>query len=327
MRLINEMMTKIFKKIEAYGTLVMFKHTIFSLSFGLIALLLATGGTLLGIWEFVLILIALLAARTGANAINRVIDAEIDKANPRTATRQIPMGSMSKREALIFSIICFVVMVVSSWLINPLCGMLSPIALLLMLSYSYTKRFTWLCHIILGMTCGLAPFGAWLAASGNFGGLSSVFSALGSFDFSSAWDAFIYTIRYDNAIFIPIALFVANATWVAGFDTIYATQDFEHDRAHGIHSIPARFGIVRALYISSGLHVVAVVSLLVAGFLSSALGWLYLIAIVIVSVLLIYEHSIVKPDNLTRATIASYNVNEIIGIILLVFSLVDILFL
>jgi len=320
-------MNKVIKKIEAYATLVMFKHTIFSLSFGLISLLLATGGALLGIWEFALILVALLAARTGANAINRVIDADIDKANPRTATRQIPMGSMSRLEALIFSIVCFVVMVASSWLINPLCGMLSPIALLMMLAYSYTKRFTWLCHIILGITCGLAPFGAWLAVSGNFGGLSSVFSALGSFDFSSAWAAFIYAIRYDNAIFIPIALFVANATWVAGFDTIYATQDFNHDRSHGIHSIPARFGIARALHISSGLHVIAVASLLIAGFLSSALGWLYLIAIVIVGVLLIYEHSIVKPDNLTRATIASYNVNEIIGIILLVFSLVDILFL
>ena len=320
-------MNKIIKKIEAYGTLVMFKHTIFSLSFGLISLLLATGGALLGIWDFVLILIALLAARTGANAINRVIDAEIDKANPRTATRQIPMDRMSKFEALIFSIVCFIVMVVSAWLINPLCGMLSPIALLMMLAYSYTKRFTWLCHIILGVTCGLAPFGAWLAVTGDFGGLNSVFSALGSFDFSSAWNALMYAIQYDNSIFIPIALFIANATWVAGFDTIYATQDFEHDRAHGIHSIPARFGIARALHISSGLHVIAVASLLVAGFFAPSLGWLYFSAIVIVGLLLIYEHSIVKPNNLTRATIASYNVNEIIGIVLLVFSLVDILLL
>ncbi|MCL2559131.1 MAG: putative 4-hydroxybenzoate polyprenyltransferase [Turicibacter sp.] len=320
-------MNKLLKKIEEYGTLVMFKHTIFSLSFGLVSLLLATGGALLGIWEFALILIALLAARTGANAINRVIDAEIDAANPRTATRQIPMGSMRKSEALLFAAACFVVMVVSAWLINPLCGMLSPLALLMMLAYSYTKRFTWLCHIILGITCGLAPLGAWLAVTGNFGGLTAVFAALSSFDFSGAAAYLLYALRYDNAIFVPIALFIANATWVAGFDTIYGTQDFDHDRANGIFSIPARFGIKRALWISSGLHVVAVVALVVAGILAPILGGLYFAAITIVGVLLMYEHAIVKPDNLTRATIASYNVNEIIGIVFMVFSLVDILVL
>jgi len=331
-KLLNEsrelMMIKIFKeKIESYATLVMFKHTIFSLSFGLVSLLLATGGVLLGITEFALILIALLAARTGANAINRVIDAQIDAANPRTATRQIPMGSMSKKEALIFSVVCFAIMVAAAWMINPLCGMLSPLALFMMLIYSYTKRFTWLCHLILGITCGLAPLGAWLAVTGNFGGLSPVFHALARFDWSDAATHFAYVFWHDNAIFIPVALFVANATWVAGFDTIYGTQDFDHDRAHGINSIPARWGIKRALQISSGLHVVAVMALVFVGFLAQALGWLYFAAILIVAVLLMYEHSIVKPDNLTRATIASYNVNEIIGIVFMCFSLIDIVFL
>jgi len=320
-------LNKIFQKIEEYATLVMFKHTIFSLSFGLVSLLLATGGAFLGIWEFLLILIALLAARTGANAINRVIDEKIDAANPRTATRQLPMGEMSRRKALIFAIVCFVVMVVSSWMINPLCGMLSPIALFLMWGYSYTKRFTWLCHIVLGITCGLAPLGVWLAVTGNFGGLELVFWAFFNGNFSASWESFMYALRYDNAIFIPIGLFVANASWVAGFDTIYATQDFDHDRANGIYSIPARWGIKQALWISSGLHVLAVVALIVVGFLAQALGWLYFLTILVVGALLIYEHSIVKPDNLTRATIASYNVNEIIGILFMVFSFIDIMFL
>jgi 4-hydroxybenzoate polyprenyltransferase len=314
-------------KIRAYGTLVMFTHTIFSLSFGLVSLLLATGGTLLGIWEFFLILVALLAARTGANAINRVIDADIDAANPRTASRQIPMRSMKKGEALAFSIACFVVMVVAAWMINSLCGILSPIALFMMCAYSYTKRFTWLCHIVLGITCGIAPLGAWVAVTGDFGGLTAMFSALGGFDFVSAWESLSYAVAYDYAIFIPIALFVANATWVSGFDTIYATQDFEHDRAHGIHSIPARWGVAGALWISSGLHVVAVMALIVAGALAPSLGLLYFVGIAIIGVLLVYEHLIVKPDNLTRATIASYSVNEIIGIVFMVFSIVDMLVL
>ena len=319
-------MNKLLNKIEAYGTLVMFKHTIFSLSFGLVSLLIATGGTLLDVWELLLILVALLAARTGANAINRVIDAEIDAKNPRTATRQIPMGSMKKKEALVFAVVCFILMVASAWLINPLCGMLSPIALFLMLAYSYTKRFTWWCHLILGITCGLAPMGAWLAVTGDFGGLTAVFNAWGHFDFRLAWESLVYAVQFDNAVFIPIALFVANATWVAGFDTIYATQDFEHDRANGIHSIPARWGIKRALSISSSLHIVAVTALVVAGILASELGTLYFVALVMIGMLLVYEHAIVKPDNLKRATIASYNVNEVIGIVFMVFSLVDILF-
>jgi len=320
-------LNKIAFKIQEYGTLVMFKHTIFSLSFGLVSLLLATGGTFLNVWQFILILVALLSARTGANAINRAIDSEIDAANPRTATRQIPMGRMHKKEALLLGIVCFVVMVASAWMINPLCGMLSPLALLLMWGYSYMKRFTWLCHIVLGVTCGIAPLGAWLAVTGDFGGLTAVFHSLGEFDFPEAQEAFVYAIQYDNVIFIPLALFFANATWVAGFDVIYATQDFEHDRANGIHSIPAKFGIKGALYISSALHFIAVVCLLVAGVLSPFLSIVYFIAIVIIGVLLIYEHSIVKPDNLARATIASYSINEIIGIVFMVFSIVDILVL
>lgn len=322
---LDDKMKIIFKKIEAYSTLVMFKHTIFSLSFGLISLLLATGGKLLSIWQFVLILVALLSARTGANAINRVIDAEIDKVNPRTATRQIPMGQMSKNEALVFSIICFVIMIICAWLINPLVGTLSPIALFALWGYSYTKRFTWLCHIILGIVCGIAPMGAWLAVTGNFGGLNPVFTYLIRFNVVESFNYLVYAFKNENAIFIPIFLFLANACWVAGFDIIYATQDFIHDRKFGINSIPARFGLIRALNISKFLHIIVVISLLFVGYFAPELGYLYFSTILIVAVLLIYEHSIVKPDNLTRVTIASYNINEIIGILLMVFTLTDIL--
>lgn len=321
------MVKKILKKIESYGTLVMIKHTIFSLSFGLIALLLATGGQLIGIMDIFLILVALLAARTGANAINRVIDADIDKANPRTATRQIPMGKMSKKEATLFSIFCFAIMVVAAWFINPLVAKLSPVALFFMWGYSFTKRFTWACHLILGAVCGIAPMGAWLAVTGDFGGLSPVFAYLLRLNVVDSWHAFLYALRFNSAIFIPVSLFIANATWVAGFDIIYATQDFDHDRTHGINSIPAKFGLKNALFVSTALHVVAVVALVFVGILSALLSWVYFTALIIVASLLMYEHAIVKPTNLTRVTIASYHINEIIGIVLLCFSLFDILIL
>lgn len=284
-------MNKLFKKINDYGILVMFSHTIFSLSFALISMLLAGKGNL----NFTLIfwiIVAFLAARTGANAINRVIDAEIDKKNPRTATRQIPQGLMQKKEVIVFSVVCFAIMVFAAWKINFICFLLSPIALFLMIIYSYTKRFTWLCHLVLGVTSAAAPVGAWLAVTGKIS-------------------------------LIPLAMGAANTLWVAGFDIIYGAQDYDFDTKNGIHSIPAKFGVKNALIISRAFHVLALISLIVVGLLSQELGIIYYIGLLIISVLFIVQHKLVTPGNLKNVKIASYNVNQIISIVFLIFGLID----
>lgn len=287
----NTELNKLFKKINDYGILVMFSHTIFSLSFALISMLLAGKGNL----NFTLIfwiIVAFLAARTGANAINRVIDAEIDKKNPRTATRQIPQGLMQKKEVIVFSVVCFAIMVFAAWKINFICFLLSPIALFLMIIYSYTKRFTWLCHLVLGVTSAAAPVGAWLAVTGKIS-------------------------------LIPLAMGAANTLWVAGFDIIYGAQDYDFDTKNGIHSIPAKFGVKNALIISRAFHVLALISLIVVGLLSQELGIIYYIGLLIISVLFIVQHKLVNPRNLKNVKIASYNVNQIISIVFLIFGLID----
>jgi len=293
-----------FKKIKDYAILVMFEHTIFSLAFALVAMVLAVD-----IWGMfwgegraelirigVLALVCLIAGRTGANAINRVIDAEIDLQNPRTAVRQIPQKLMSKKEATLFSVACFALMVVSAWLISPLTGWLSPVALFFLVSYSYTKRFTWLCHVYLGFTCAIAPMGAWIALTGRM------------FDL------------------LPILLVVAQTTWVAGFDIIYASLDYDFDTSHGIHSVPARFGISRALDISAVLHVVSVGVLLAVGFLAPQLGAIYFMGVGLIGALLCYEHIIISPTQLSKVKLSAYGINQVVSLVLMMFTVVDVVF-
>lgn len=282
---------KIYNKITDYGTLVMFSHTIFSLSFALISMLLAWNGKqsyITVLW----ILVAFLAARTGANALNRVIDVEIDKKNPRTSTRQLPQGMLKKAEVLIFVAICFAIMVIAAGQLNLVCLLLSPIALFLMVIYSYTKRFTWLCHLVLGVTTAAAPVGAWIAVTGEISLIALVMGA-------------------------------ANTMWVAGFDIIYGAQDYVFDTSNGLHSIPVRFGIKNALIISRVFHAVSWFCLVAIGFLSPSLGVIYFIGIAIVAVLFVVQHHMVSPDNLTNVKVASYSVNQIISITFLVFGLID----
>lgn len=283
--------SKVKNKITDYGTLVMFSHTIFSLSFALISMLLAGNGKL-NFNTIFWIVVAFLGARTGANALNRVIDAEIDARNPRTATRQIPQGLMNKKEILIFVVICFGIMVFAAWKLNTICLILSPIALFLMIIYSYTKRFTWMCHLVLGITSAAAPVGAWLAVTGKI-------------------------------IFLPLVMGAANTLWVAGFDIIYGAQDYEFDTNNGIHSIPARFGVKNALLISRAFHVIALICLVIVGLLSNELGTLYYIGLFIISILFIVQHSMVSEVNLKNVKVASYNVNQVISIVFLVFGLLD----
>ena len=284
-------LSKIKNKILDYGTLVMFSHTIFSLSFALISMLIA-GNNKLNFTTIFWILIAFLSARTGANALNRVIDAEIDARNPRTATRQLPQGLMNKKEIIIFVIICFAIMVFAAWKLNTICLILSPIALFLMTIYSYTKRFTWACHIVLGITSAAAPVGAWLAVTGKIN-------------------------------LLPLVMGAANTLWVAGFDIIYGAQDYEFDTSNGIHSIPARFGVKNALLISRVFHVIALSCLFLVGLLAKELGIIYYIGLSIIAVLFVVQNKLVSPDNLKNVKVASYNVNQVISIVFLLAGVID----
>jgi len=284
-------LTKIINKIKEYGKLVMFSHTVFSLSFAAVSMVLAAKG-LPKITTMFWILVCFMAARTGANAINRVIDAEIDARNPRTATRQIPKGEVKKREVIIFTSICFLVMLFGAYKLNWVCLILSPIALFFMIIYSYTKRFTFLCHLILGVTCACAPVGAWLAVTGKI-------------------------------TFIPLIMGVANTLWVAGFDIIYGSQDYDFDKANGLHSIPAQFGVKNALLISMTFHIITLICLIFIGILSTELSIIYYIGIFIIALLFVVEYKIVSPKNLTNVNIASYSINQIVSIVLLLFGLLD----
>lgn len=284
-------LTKVLKKAHDYGVLVMFSHTIFSLSFALISMLLVSGG-LPSPYVIFWILVAFMGARTGANAINRVIDAEIDARNPRTATRQLPQGLMKKKEVIVFSLVCFAIMVVGAAMLNPLCLLLSPIALFLLIIYSYTKRFTWACHLVLGVTSAAAPVGAWLAVSGQL-----------------SW--------------LPLFMGAANTLWVAGFDIIYGSQDHKFDTENGINSIPARFGVKNGLRIAAAFHAVTIVLLIIVGLLSPQLGTIYYFGLAAIAVLFIIEHRMVSSDNLTNVSVASYSINQLVSIIFLICGVID----
>ena len=292
---VGQLIKRIIYKLHEYGKLVMFSHTIFSLSFAVVSLLAASKGRpdpRIILWAG----LALLGARTGANAVNRMIDAKIDAENPRTADRQLPRGQLQTFEAAALTIFCFIILLISSWQLNPLCMYLSPLALLLMIVYSYTKRFTWLCHLVLGITCACAPVGAWLAVTGSF-----------------SWEA--------------LFLGGANCLWTAGFDIIYGSQDYEFDKAYGLYSIPVRFGISGALTISTLFHIAAFFCLSVFGWLLyPGLGPIYAGGLLIIALLMLVQHKIVSPSHLENVNIASYSISQITSIVFLVFGVLDIYF-
>ena len=284
----------VLKKLKSYGELVMFSHTLFSLPFALIAMIWAAQGLPSGATIF-WILIALVGARNGANALNRIVDKDIDKKNPRTASRHLPKGVVKDYEVLAIVFFCFSIFVLAAYKLNPLCFALSPLALFLFIIYSYTKRFTWICHIVLGITCGGAPVGAWLAVTGKFA-------------------------------LAPIVLGAVVTLWVAGFDIIYATQDIEFDRKAGLFSIPAKFGLNGALYISSLFHFIMILLLISLYFIMDS-GLIYLIGIFISSILLALEHYIVSPTNEKTMKIASYHINQVVSVLIFVFTAIDVFIL
>lgn len=280
-----------YKRLKVYGELVMFSHTLFSLPFALVSMLWAANG-LPSPWAFFWILVALLGARNGANAVNRLVDRKIDAANPRTASRHLPQGTVHTREVVLLIIVCFGLMLLAAFMLNPLCVLLSPLAIFGFVLYSYTKRFTWACHIVLGIACGGAPVGAWVAVTGRIG-----------------W---------------PSLLLGATVTlWIAGFDIIYGTQDIAFDRNHKLFSIPAQFGIKNALVLSTLFHILAIVLLTGLYFLMD-MGWIYIAGLGVITLLLFTEHIMVTPANLRNVKIASYSINQIVSVVFLIFTATDV---
>lgn len=283
-------MTRLLKRIHLYGELVMFSHTLFSLPFALIAILWASQGKLDGGTLF-WILVALIAGRNGANAFNRWVDRDIDAANPRTSQRHLPRKLIKSNEALGLSIVLFMVFEIAAYQLNTLCLLLSPIALFLFITYSYTKRFTWACHLILGITCAGAPVGAWVAMTGEL-------------------------------TLVPMMLGSVVILWVSGFDIIYGTQDIEFDREQHLFSIPARFGLKGALKIAQGLHLIMMLGLLSLYFIMD-LGNFYLVGLTVATILLALEHYSVEPQNKNKMNLAAYHLNQLISMSLLIFTYLD----
>jgi 4-hydroxybenzoate polyprenyltransferase len=228
--------------------------------------------------------LAMVGARTLAMSVNRLADRFIDAANPRTAGRHLPTGRLTAVQVTIAAVLAGALLLVSAWMLNPLCLALAPLAVLFLVGYSYTKRFTWLSHWILGFTDGIAAAGGWIAVR-------------------AAFDPPVYVLWF------------ALTVWIAGFDLIYACQDVDFDRRNGLHSVPARFGIAAALTTARVCHGLTIAAFALLGWMMG-LGLLYWLGVLLVAALLIYEHSLVSPGDLSRLDIAFFNVNGYIALIL-----------
>lgn len=302
--------------VKNYLSLVKFSHTIFAMPFALIGFALGLRftsiffngysittkdavidyfPTYISIKELVLklalVILCMIFARSAAMAFNRWLDKKFDALNPRTAIREIPKGIITEKNALIFVIINCVLFVATTFLINRICFYLSPVALFVILFYSYTKRFTPLCHIVLGLGLSLAPIGAYLAVTGKFDLLPILFS---------------FTVLF----------------WVSGFDIIYALQDEEFDKANNLYSIPAVLGKAKALRVSELLHLLSLGCVISAG-MYGHFHWLYWIGVVIFGGMLICQHSIVKPNDLRKVNLAFMTANGIASVIFAIFVLLD----
>jgi len=283
-------------KVKMFLELIKFEHTIFALPFAYLGMVLAAGG-LPTFHQFVWVTVAMAAARTLAFAVNRLADRRFDATNPRTAKRPSVTGALSTQMIAGFAVLSLVVLAVAAALLNPLALILFPGALVFLIGYSYTKRFTSLCHWVLGFTDGLAVVGGWIAVRG------SIFTA----DDLAAW-----------------LLMFAVTFWIGGFDLIYACQDVEHDRKEKLYSWPSRYGIASALFMAKANHVLTILVLVVLG-LTFPLKWPFWVGVAIAAGLLYYENSIVKPDDLSRINVAFFNVNSYIAITLFIGTFVALL--
>ena len=262
---------------------IKFEHTVFALPFAYVAMVLAADG-----WPgwrvLVWVTLAMAGARTLAMSVNRLADRFIDAANPRTAKRHLPTGVLTPAQVTMAAALSAALLLVSAFMLNPLCLTLSPPAVLFLVGYSYTKRFTWLSHWILGFTDGIAAAGGWIAVRAAF----------------------------DPPVYV---LWLALTVWIAGFDLIYACQDVEFDRRNGLHSVPARFGIPAALITARVCHLLTIVAFALLGWMMG-LGLLYWLGVLVVAGLLVYEHSLISPRDLSKLDVAFFNVNGYISVIL-----------
>lgn len=284
--------------VKNYLSLIKFSHTIFALPFAMIGFFLGrfslTGPQSINelMFKFILVLICMITARSAAMAFNRWLDAKYDALNPRTAIREIPAGIITSKNALLFTIGSAVLFMITCFFINTLCLILSPVALFVILFYSYTKRFTALCHLVLGVGLSLAPIGAYIAVTGHFDLLPVLFS---------------FTVLF----------------WVSGFDIIYALQDEAFDKEHQLHSIPAALGKANALRVSELLHVLSAACVVYAG-IHGHFSWAYWAGVAVFIGMLIYQHSIVKPTDLRKVNLAFMTANGIASVVFAVFVLLDI---
>ena len=289
----GERARRLFDRILTYGRMIKFSHSIFALPFALSGVVLASmrseiTGSMIG-W----VVVAMVGARSAAMGFNRWADRKMDAENPRTANRELPSGQISSGAVVALIVLSSAVLIYAAYRLNPLCLTLSPVALGIVFFYSLTKRFTWATQLFLGLALSVAPIGAWIAVTGT---LDPEILALGG----------------------------AVLLWVAGFDIIYATQDAEFDRQFGAYSIPQRFGIATALRVSRVLHVIAFAAMVSVGQVFD-LGWVYYVGVVGIGALLVYEHRLVRPDDLSRAGIAFMNLNAAISVAYFLFTAVDVL--
>jgi 4-hydroxybenzoate polyprenyltransferase len=284
------------QSLRVFFNMIRFEHTIFALPFAYLGMLMGARGwppaeSGWPTWSQIFwITVAMAAARTAAMSFNRYIDRHMDAHNPRTAMRDIPSGRISAQVVLFYALLSLAVLLLAAWMLNPLCFILALPAMLFLVGYSYTKRFTWLCHWILGATDGLAAAGGWIAVTGSID--------------PPAW-----------------TLWLAVTVWIAGFDLIYACQDIEFDRAYGLHSFPARFGVAAGLRLAQLMHLLTVVALAATGWLMG-LGWPYWLGVLAVAGLLIYEHSLISPRDLSRLGFAFFNINGYIAVTIFIATLV-----
>jgi len=272
--------------------LIDFQHTIFGLPFAYLGAFLSLPG--FPGWEKLLwITVAMVSARTAALCMNRAIDVKIDRKNPRTSNWSLASGEFSLRLAWGVALVSLVILAFAAWQLNPLCFKLAPVAILVLWGYSYTKRFTWWCHLILGFAIGIGPMGAWIAVTGRID-----------------WQ--------------PMLLSLAVAFWIAGFDTMYACQDIEFDRKEGLYSIPGRFGARGALNFARVFHLLTLICFTAAGWVMN-LGWPYFLGVGMAAVILVYEHTLVSADNLRLVNLAAFKINRYVSLTVFIMALLDIL--
>ncbi len=307
MSVFSSRMRRVFERVFTFGRMIRFSHTLFAMPFALTSVVMVSFTDRVSLIKLLWIIVAMIGARSAAMGFNRIADREYDAKNPRTKNREIPMRKISVREASVFVTLSSLLLVFAAHELNSLCYYLSPVALAVVFFYSYTKRFTWLSHVFLGLGMGLAPVGAWLGIAGHF----SV---------------------------VPILLGLTVVAWGAGFDIIYSCQDLEYDDEVNLYSMPRSLGVKRALTISSLLHFISFALLFSLKFILP-LGSIYLVGLVAVGAMLIYQHRIVRPEEFTdeiRANLenpmreskidfAFFNLNAYLSVGLFLFTLIDVI--